>query len=185
MHFFVLWCAVLCCSLHMHACELHIHTLGALLNLSTSLCIFRLFIIVYHLLSTSFNDYVINWIFDLNAIYVFIPIVSWTHCLIIFSNHILIFNWVFINIWLDYNGQFWKLNFHSFFLHKMSYLIFAIIFFWYSIIISLDKVLAIFVVIAFANAQIRPILQTRDRDAIILKQIYEPNPDGSYVYRWA
>lgn len=75
----VMWCDVLCCSLHMHACELHIQTFGALLNLSTSLCIFRLFIIVYHLLSTSFNDYVINWIFDLNAIYVFIPIVSWTH----------------------------------------------------------------------------------------------------------
>lgn len=46
------------------------------------------------------------------------------------------------------------------------------------------QILAIFAVIAFANAQIRPILRTRDGDAVILKQIYEPNPDGSYVYRW-
>ncbi|XP_055320729.1 endocuticle structural glycoprotein SgAbd-2-like [Sitodiplosis mosellana] len=45
-------------------------------------------------------------------------------------------------------------------------------------------ILAIFAVITLANAQIRPILQSRDRDAIILKQIYEPNPDGSYVYSY-
>ncbi|XP_031622288.1 endocuticle structural glycoprotein SgAbd-2-like [Contarinia nasturtii] len=45
-------------------------------------------------------------------------------------------------------------------------------------------ILAIFAVITIANAQIRPLLQTRDRDAIILKQIYEPNPDGSYVYSY-
>lgn len=32
------------------------------------------------------------------------------------------------------------------------------------------------------SAQIRPIISSRDRDAVILKQIYEPNPDGSYVY---
>lgn len=40
-----------------------------------------------------------------------------------------------------------------------------------------------FVVITFVNAQLRPIITSRDRDAVILKQIYEPNPDGSYVYR--
>lgn len=46
------------------------------------------------------------------------------------------------------------------------------------------QVIAIFVVITFVNAQLRPIISTRDRDAVILKQIYEPNPDGSYIYRW-
>lgn len=45
-------------------------------------------------------------------------------------------------------------------------------------------VFAIIAVITFANAQIRPILRTRDGDALILKQIYEPNPDGSYVYSY-
>lgn len=34
------------------------------------------------------------------------------------------------------------------------------------------------------SAQIRPLaISTRDRDAIILKQAYEPNPDGSYIYK--
>lgn len=27
-------------------------------------------------------------------------------------------------------------------------------------------------------------MSSRDRDAVILKQVYEPNPDGSYVYRY-
>lgn len=52
------------------------------------------------------------------------------------------------------------------------------------VIFEFNQVFAIFAVIAFANAQIRPILRTRDGDAVILKQIYEPNPDGSYVYRY-
>lgn len=47
-----------------------------------------------------------------------------------------------------------------------------------------SQVFAIFFLITIVNAQIRPILQSRDRDAVILKQIYEPNPDGSYVYRY-
>ncbi|KAG4077087.1 hypothetical protein HA402_016074 [Bradysia odoriphaga] len=46
-------------------------------------------------------------------------------------------------------------------------------------------VLVILVVISIANAQIRPIgVSSRDRDAVILKQVYEPNPDGSYVYSY-
>lgn len=49
---------------------------------------------------------------------------------------------------------------------------------------SIEQLIAIFFVITIVNAQIRPILQARDRDAVILKQVYEPNPDGSYVYRW-
>lgn len=44
--------------------------------------------------------------------------------------------------------------------------------------------LAIFVVISLVNAQIRPIISTRDRDAVILKQVYDLNPDGSYVYSY-
>lgn len=47
------------------------------------------------------------------------------------------------------------------------------------------KALVILVVISIANAQIRPLgVSSRDRDAIVLKQVYEPNPDGSYVYRY-
>lgn len=46
--------------------------------------------------------------------------------------------------------------------------------------------LAIFVVISLVNAQIRPITysSSRDRDAVILKQVYDLNPDGSYVYSY-
>lgn len=44
--------------------------------------------------------------------------------------------------------------------------------------------LAIFVVISLVNAQIRPIISSRDRDAVILKQVYDLNPDGSYVYSY-
>lgn len=41
----------------------------------------------------------------------------------------------------------------------------------------------LFAIFAITSAQIRPIgVQTRDRDAIILKQNYDLNPDGSYVY---
>lgn len=36
--------------------------------------------------------------------------------------------------------------------------------------------------IAICSAQIRQLTTTRDRDAIILKQNYDLNPDGSYVY---
>lgn len=44
--------------------------------------------------------------------------------------------------------------------------------------------LAIFVVISLVNAQIRPLITTRDRDAVILKNVYDLNPDGSYVYSY-
>lgn len=63
-------------------------------------------------------------------------------------------------------------------------------FFFYFVlflIVSLShrhQVLAIFVVISLVNAQIRPLITTRDRDAVILKQIYDLNPDGSYLYSY-
>lgn len=41
----------------------------------------------------------------------------------------------------------------------------------------------LFAIFAITSAQIRPLaISTRDRDAIILKQNYDLNPDGSYVY---
>lgn len=42
----------------------------------------------------------------------------------------------------------------------------------------------LFAILSIVNAQIRPLISNRDRDAVILKQIYEPNPDGSYVYSY-
>jgi hypothetical protein len=46
----------------------------------------------------------------------------------------------------------------------------------------------LFAVVAVASAQIRnvaPLLAARsaDANAYIVKDVYEPNPDGSYVYR--
>lgn len=47
------------------------------------------------------------------------------------------------------------------------------------------QLIVAFAAIVVVSAQIRPALvSSRDRDAVILKQTYEPNPDGSYVYKW-
>lgn len=41
----------------------------------------------------------------------------------------------------------------------------------------------LFAIFAVTSAQIRQVgVASRDRDAIILKQNYDLNPDGSYVY---
>ncbi|CAD7076739.1 unnamed protein product [Hermetia illucens] len=40
-------------------------------------------------------------------------------------------------------------------------------------------------IVAITSAQIRPILRTTaDHDAVILRQAYDLNPDGSYVYNY-
>lgn len=44
--------------------------------------------------------------------------------------------------------------------------------------------LTVCVAISLVNAQTRPLITTRDRDAVILKQVYDLNPDGSYVYSY-
>lgn len=46
------------------------------------------------------------------------------------------------------------------------------------------QLVVVLAAVAVASAQIRPsLVSSRDRDAVILKQTYEPNPDGSYIYK--
>lgn len=51
---------------------------------------------------------------------------------------------------------------------------------------NLQQITVILVVISIVNGQLRPlplVVSSRDRDAIILKQNYDLNPDGSYIYK--
>ena len=54
---------------------------------------------------------------------------------------------------------------------------------------TMEKVTALIVAICagVASAQLRggvPIRTNYERDAVILKQNYDLNPDGSYAYKW-
>ncbi|GAB0093171.1 endocuticle structural glycoprotein SgAbd-2 [Sergentomyia squamirostris] len=45
-------------------------------------------------------------------------------------------------------------------------------------------IIGLLTIASIASAQIRGIAPSRDGNAVILKHIYEPNPDGSYVYSY-
>uniref|UniRef100_A0A1L8E434 Putative cuticular protein 47ea n=1 Tax=Nyssomyia neivai TaxID=330878 RepID=A0A1L8E434_9DIPT len=45
-------------------------------------------------------------------------------------------------------------------------------------------IIGLLAIASIASAQIRGIVPSRDANAVILKHIYEPNPDGSYVYSY-